>query len=485
MKSLQPEASIANICDGGESVAAAEERLTKAGVALVERAAEVGLAEDVAALYRDDPLKAEAAFRDMVFDMARSVLADAFEALDGHGPSLEADGRTYRRAEVTPGRAMTMFGPVGFLRSRYRPSGTGASLVPADAALGLTACGLTPAAAGLSMYLMSGLTARESEDAWRRLCGKGPSTASLVRLSGEVGNRMEECSGALLPGLREREEMPAEAVSVLVSLDGVMMRMNAETADGKPTDAGWREASCGVVALVDAEGEVLESRYFGRLPEQGKTSLKSQLKAEAFHWLERNPDLKLAAVADGAKDNWPFLESLSPDVMLLDIWHAIQHLKAAADAAFGPDTAAGTAWFEKWRHVLRHDPKGAGKVIDAMRHLLRKGKGADEIRKELAYFRNNRRRMHYADAADAGYAIGSGSVEAANKVLVTSRMKRSGQSWGRDGGQGVLTFRSFLKSGRFDRAWAALVPSLSRCSGWKPPECANENRPVTRIALAA
>lgn len=49
-------------------------------------------------------------------------------------------------------------------------------------------------------------------------------------------------------------------------------------------------------------------------------------------------------------------------------------------------------WFEKWRHVLRHDPKGAGQVIDAMRHLLRKGKEAENIRKERAYFRNNRRR---------------------------------------------------------------------------------------------
>ena len=485
MKSLQPEASIANIEDGSGSVAAARDGLTKAGAALVERAAEIGLAEDVAALYRSDPLEAEGALRDMVFDMTRTVLADAFAALDGHGPSLEANGGMYRKAEVTPGRAMTMFGPVDFLRSRYRPSGTGASVVPAEAVLGLTACGLTPAAAGLSMYLMSGLTARESEDAWRRLCGQGPSTASLVRLSGEAGSRMEACSGALLTGLREREEMPAEAVSLLVSLDGVMMRMNAETADGKPTDAGWREASCGVVALVDAKGNMLESRYFGRLPERGKTSLKSQLKAEAFHWLEINPDLKLAVVADAAPDNWTFLESLSPDVTLVDFFHAAQHVKVAADAAFGADTAAGTAWFEKWRHVLRHDPKGAGKVIDALRHLLRKGKGADDVRRELAFFRNNRRRMHYADAADAGYAIGSGSVESANKVLVTSRMKRSGQSWGRDGGQGVLTFRSLLKSGRFDRAWAALAPSLSRSDGWKPPQCANENGPVAQIALAA
>ena len=124
-------------------------------------------------------------------------------------------------------------------------------------------------------------------------------------------------------------------------------------------------------------------------------------------------------------------------------------------------------------------------MIDALRHLLRKGKGAGDVRREPAFFRNNRRRMNYADAADAGHAIGSGSVEAADKVPVTSRMKRSGQSRGREGGQGVLTFRALLRSGRFDRAWAALVPHLNRSDGWKPLERANENTPAAQIALAA
>ena len=163
------------------------------------------------------------------------------------------------------------------------------------------------------------------------------------------------------------------------------------------------------------------------------------MKAEVSYWIGRKPDLKLAVVADGAKDNWTFLESLQPDVILVDFWHAAQHLSAAADAAFGKGTAAAKAWFEKWRHVLRHDPNGASKVIDALRYQLRKGEKADEIRAELGYFRNNRSRMNYAEAASAGFAIGSGAVEAANKVLVTSRMKRSGQRWGREGGQGVLT----------------------------------------------
>jgi len=82
---------------------------------------------------------------------------------------------------------------------------------------------------------------------------------------------MEACSGELLPGLREREDMPEQAVSVFVSLDGVMMRMNAEA-----TNAGWREASCGVVAPAGAGGEILESRCLGCLPERARTSLKSQ-----------------------------------------------------------------------------------------------------------------------------------------------------------------------------------------------------------------
>ena len=485
MHNLLPGTSVANINEKDTADSPTKKNLADIGHLLALHATELGLATNLADMFRDNPLSAETAFREMICGLARSVLTDAFEMLDDHGPSLEMDATTYRKAEVTPGRAMTTFGPVNFDRSRYRPSCGGAALVPAESMLGLTAGGLTPAAAGLSMCLMSALTARESEDVWARLCGEGPSVASLIRLSGEAGNCMDDCCDELLAELRNQEELPEAAVSVLVSLDGVMVHMNAETVQEKATNAGWREASCGVVALVDDKGNMLESRYFGRFPEACKKSLKSQLKAEVSHWIARKPDLKLAAVADGTKDNWTFLESLQPDVILVDFWHAAQHLSAAADAAFGKGTAAAKTWFEKWRHVLRHDPKGASKVIDALRYLVRKVTKADGIRAELGYFRNNRSRMNYAQAASVGFAIGSGAVEAANKVLVTSRMKRSGQRWGRDGGQGVLSFRALLKSGRFDGAWTTMVPRLNRGDQWKPPKCANDNQTVAQDALAA
>ena len=35
--------------------------------------------------------------------------------------------------------------------------------------------------------------------------------------------------------------------------------------------------------------------------------------------------------------------------------------------------------------------------------------------------------------------------------------RKSGMSWRRNGGQGILTFRSLIKSQRFDRAWAIIA----------------------------
>ena len=65
--------------------------------------------------------------------------------------------------------------------------------------------------------------------------------------------------------------------------------------------------------------------------------------------------------------------------------------------------------------------------------------------------------MAYAGAKAAGLPIGSGIVEAANKTLVTVRMKRPGARWTIDGGQATLTFRALAKARRFERAWAHLA----------------------------
>ena len=264
-----------------------------------------------------------------------------------------------------------------------------------------------------------------------------------------------------------------------------MMRMIAEkNGDEVIEKEGWREASCGTVTPRDDDGNRLLSRYIGRLPEGKKKILKTQIRQELDHLRSQDPDLKLVVTADGEKGNWTFSETLDPDVEVLDFWHAIEKLHVAAEAAFGSDEKARKKWFKAKRRILRRDPDGVGKVIDALRYLLRKGRGSEEIRKVLGYYRNNRRRMNYYHLAEEGYPIGSGEVEAANKMLVTHRLKRSGQRWGRDGGQGVLAFRALLKSDRFNRAWAMVVPRLNRSrKHWDPLKtAANDNWQILNAA---
>ena len=70
-------------------------------------------------------------------------------------------------------------------------------------------------------------------------------------------------------------------------------------------------------------------------------------------------------------------------------------------------------------------------------------------------------------------------VEAANKTLVTQRMKRSGMRWRIVGGQAVLTFRALIKSGRFERAWKALI------SATDTPANDNISPRAAAIAIAA
>ena len=109
------------------------------------------------------------------------------------------------------------------------------------------------------MMLLSSLTTRESAAVLKQVSGGGAPTSTLARLSAEAGPCLEDCL---------TEVLAENATTLHVSIDGVMMRMNAENnGDDVITDAGWREASCGTVSLLDKDGNKLQIRYFGRLPE--------------------------------------------------------------------------------------------------------------------------------------------------------------------------------------------------------------------------
>ena len=86
--------------------------------------------------------------------------------------------------------------------------------------------------------------------------------------------------------------------------------------------------------------------------------------------------------------------------------------------------------------------------------------------------------MRYHALKAEGVAICSGVVEAANKTLVTQRMKRSGMPWRISGGPALLTFRALHLSPRFHRPWKAIIRAT------RTPAKDNIN-PCAVIAIAA
>jgi len=388
--------------------------------------------------------------RESIHVLGCEILGACAESRDDGAPRIERDGQNWFRVAPTPKTIMSSLGPVTYRRARYRTGASSTSLMPVDESLGLVNDYLTRSAAQLGLMMMGHCTAREAEEFFEKVGGMTPSVSTLQRLTVTMQERWESLGPEALAGIREAGDIPQEAVSVSVSLDGVMVALRAGE-DGR-AEACWREAACGTVSFHDAEGERLKTIYLGRMPESGKLTLKAQLASEVAYIRRARPDIAITAVADGAPDNWTFLESLSPETQAVDFWHACEHLRTASDHAVDP------RWFETYRHILRYDPRGSTRVIRALRYLRDKpGRNRAAIERELAFFRKNRKRMCYRDLSDRGIAIGSGVVEAANKVLVTQRMKRSGMRWRIQGGQAVLTVRALLKSGRFESAWKAMI----------------------------
>jgi hypothetical protein len=326
----------------------------------------------------------------------------------------------------------------------------------------------TPLAARQATWSVAHLTPQESEEMFALLGGMNPSRSILDRLPKQLSERWEADRRRFETRLREVEQVPKEATIVAVSLDGVMLPMKDGERRAKRKRAaaeekhlrgpfGHKEVGCATLIFYDRFGERLRTVRQARMPESKKATLKEMLSQELSKILEERPDLKLVKIADGARDNWTYLDALPRGWDVVDFFHAAEHLHAAIAAAYGETSLKCRFQFEKLRHVLRHDPKGVEKVIRALVYQRDCHPRSKKIAAELRYFRRNRHRMAYAKLGRKKMPIGSGVTEAACKTLVTQRMKRSGMRWRHAGGQAILTLRGWVQSERFDRGWLLLA----------------------------
>ena len=385
----------------------------------------------------------------------RKTIEKALSQHDINVPVINVDGKAYRQIIRSEKTYTSAAGPVRIKRTLYRGKGETNTICPLDISTGMIEGQWTPRAAKQALYAVSQLTPYEAEGLFKELGMMQPSRSSLDRLPKKLGTQWESRREVFELSLSEKFDLPNEAVTVAVSLDGVKVPM--QSGDVLPGDSRYEEASCGSISYYDKEGEPLGTRRYGRMPESKKLTMKSFLAKEIERALQHRPDLQLVKVADGAKDNWTFLEAELPQgIPVLDFYHAAEHLNNAMELIYGKESLKRYTEFVKYRHILRHDEQGIEKVIRYLQRRVNSNPKKMLLKTELNYFKNNKKRCRYAQLAEKKLPIGSGIVEATCKTLVTQRLKRSGMAWQTEGGQSILTFRALLQSHLFDEGWEML-----------------------------
>jgi hypothetical protein len=411
-----------------------------------------------------------------MMEAERDIVASEMARLDVDIDAVVIEGKVHRRVLRQSQTYMTSAGEVVVERTLYkdRKDEDGRCVSPMELALGIIGDFWTPRAAQQALWVVTQMTPKKSAELFERIGSMTPSKSSLGRLPKVVEERWEGNREAFEAALRDGLQIPEGAVSIAVSLDGVLAPIDGANS---PTDvrakaasegwvskgpAGYREASCATVSFCDAKGDLLGAIRMARAPETKKATLKKMLTAETVAILKRQPDLKLLKVADGAADNWDYLSSdaLPPGEEAVDFFHASEHLHAAIATAYGDGTHETQYRYATLRDTLRDEEGGVDKIIRALKHLATKHPRKTSLATELAYFRKHKKRMRYFELQSKGFMIGSGVVEAACKTLVTQRLKQSGMRWSARGAQAILTPRGWDQSERFDQAWALVAATF-------------------------
>ena len=171
------------------------------------------------------------------------------------------------------------------------------------------------------------------------------------------------------------------------------------------------------------------------------------------------PHAHYQGLADGAPENWTFLEPFT-HTQVLDFYHATQYLDRVAKALHPRSVKAQKIWMDEHCHTLKHDIGAASHLLAEMEAIQPKRLSINTLKglqDAITYFRNHQHQMHYAEAISQNLPIGSGVTEAGCKVIIKARLCAAGMKWKEQGAAIVLSLRTLSYSqGRWQQFWSKI-----------------------------
>jgi hypothetical protein len=308
--------------------------------------------------------------------------------------------------------------------------------------------------------------AEAAEEVLSRLAGLHVSESTAQRTTEAAGQRLsrERAAGTTFGPARDWAwHKDAEGKTcAYVSLDATAVPQqgpNAAKADGRmatvamvynpiPEDRARRANPTG-------ERPPWQARYQASL--EGQATLGEPLRRQAAQ-VGMDRAERWIALSDGGAglEGWLTTNFGRVEAVILDFYHAAEHLGDLAKAWHGAGTEAAAAEHRRWSHRLKHE--GGQAVLEELRALDGRSRpsACEVLRETVTYFANQVHRMDYPGYVTKGWQIGSGPVESACKTVVGRRLKCAGMRWGEAGSDGGCHLRALFLSerGQWDAFWA-------------------------------
>lgn len=281
----------------------------------------------------------------------------------------------------------------------------------------------------------------DASDLIEKLTGLKISGMQIQRVSEYYGGLLDPAIGRNIKTCIPKIKDVAKEEPVYVMTDGSMLL----TRDEK-----WKEVKLArifthdnILKVSDKRSEIRESVYVSHLG-----SIDVFLPKLERHLVGYN---KKIIIGDGAKWIWNWAEDNYPGaIQILDFYHAKEKLVLFAKIFFRQEDAR-KKWVESQCNLLMDD-----KVHQVIEHIKGQRSMNDEAKelkvKTLHYYEEHEERMFYKTYREKGLLIGSGPIEAANRSVLQSRMKLSGQKWSIKGANAIANLRCLYKS----NAWNIL-----------------------------
>ncbi len=359
--------------------------------------------------------------------------------------------------EKRPKTIQTLVGKFELLRPYFYCKACHFGFYPIDEALGLSDSSKQYDVQDVEAWLSSEIPYETARETFQRVTGEKISEHHMhdtVNAVGQYVNILDVCPGKeeINKKIDELSKGKFRRPIMMMAIDGAHAPTRPEPTPhprkGKRGKGKWKEVKGFRLYLLDAKKIIhLISWHQVCTDQELADDLLMVKRAE----LIPEGKVRLCLIGDGASWIWKRGKEIFPSAKeVLDYYHCSEYVYSAANANYGKGTREAQMWSEAtlsriyWGY---HDD-----VLSSLEMIKSTSEEAKEKTDVLYnYLSKHKGKMNYSSAKRAGYHIGSGAIETANKFISHIRMKRSGAWWYIKNANNMLKIRCAKYNGTYDK----------------------------------